>query len=207
MRFRPILIATVIAWGAAVAAGFLYLLHYKAAPGGAGTLGSHWPAGTRVIPDPARTNLILLAHPRCPCTRASLAELEQIMARCQGRTAAHVLFYRPAVSSPGWEQTDLWHRAAAIPGVSVCRDEDGREARRFGGATSGHVVLYNRRGQLLFSGGITGARGHAGDNVGRSAVIALLTASAADRKATPVFGCPLLGPDAACVAGGEPCDR
>jgi hypothetical protein len=57
---------------------------------------------------------------------------------------------------------------------------------------------------LLFSGGITAARGHAGDNAGRSELVSLLNggpvAPAATlnrggsaRDATSVFGCPLFG--------------
>jgi glyoxylase-like metal-dependent hydrolase (beta-lactamase superfamily II) len=35
--------------------------------------------------------------------------------------------------------------------------------------TSGHVLVYDRSGKLLFSGGIAGARGQEGDNTGSAA--------------------------------------
>ena len=89
--------------------------------------------------------------------------------------------------------TDLWRRAAAIKGVTVVQDSEGVEAERFHAATSGYTLLYGSDGRLLFSGGITGARGHAGDNAGRSAIAALLTAEGAPTGTTPVFGCSLLG--------------
>jgi hypothetical protein len=44
---------------------------------------------------------------------------------------------------------------------------------------------------LIFSGGITAARAHPGDNAGRSALVALLNRAPADRAGTNVFGCPL----------------
>jgi hypothetical protein len=57
--------------------------------------------------------------------------------------------------------------------------------------TSGQTVLYDNEGALLFSGGITGARGHAGDNAGRTSLVELLNRGAAGRSRTSVFGCPL----------------
>jgi len=74
--------------------------------------------------------------------------------------------------------------------VSV--DVDGVEARRFGVATSGSTLLYDAAGNLLFLGGITGARGHSGDNAGMSAVLAGIRTGCADPDQTPVFGCSLL---------------
>jgi hypothetical protein len=102
-----------------------------------------------------------------------------------------VLFYKPAGEADAWAKTDLWQSAAALPGVTVLADDDGREAQRFNSTTSGQVVLYDTAGRLLFSGGITGARGHAGDNAGRSAIVALLNRGVAAHKETPVFGCAL----------------
>lgn len=88
-------------------------------------------------------------------------------------------------------QSDLWRTAAAIPGVTLMHDDDGREARRFGSATSGQTLLYDGDGVLRFSGGITGSRAHAGDNAGRRSLVALLSGGQPDRAATGVFGCPL----------------
>jgi len=74
------------------------------------------------------------------------------------------------------------------------RDDDGVEAARFGAATSGQVILYDRDGRLLFSGGITASRGHAGDNDGRDAIVSLLGGGRGTRHSSPVFGCSLLEP-------------
>jgi hypothetical protein len=76
--------------------------------------------------------------------------------------------------------------------VRVAPDRNGVEARRFGAGTSGHVVIYGGDGRLLFSGGITGARGHVGDNVGLERAIASLRADSPTCARSPVFGC-LLG--------------
>jgi len=92
-----------------------------------------------------------------------------------------------------WEIAGLWESVANMPGVKLSVDNDGIEARRFGSSTSGHVMLYNTQGQLVFSGGITAARGHSGENDGRSAIVALLTQGQAATDETPVFGCQLFG--------------
>ena len=85
----------------------------------------------------------MAAHPHCPCTRASIESLARIMTRCRGLVTAHVAFCKPAGFPGDWEQTDLWRSAAAIPDVEVFCDEEGREARRFGAATSGCVLLFS----------------------------------------------------------------
>jgi hypothetical protein len=135
----------------------------------------------------------MLAHPHCPCTRASIGELALLMAHVQGRLTATVLFLSPSDMPAAWEQTDLWEDAAAIPGVTVMRDADGAEARRFGAVTSGQVIVYDASGRVLFSGGITPSRGHAGDNQGRSAIVALLDGDPSVRGSR-VFGCSLVTP-------------
>jgi hypothetical protein len=113
------------------------------------------------------------------------------MTQAQGRVTAYVVFVKPANFSEDWEKTDLWASAAIIPGVSVVVDDEGVESGRFHAATSGQTMLYDKEGRLLFSGGMTSARGHAGDNAGRAAIASLLVKDEAQQSTTPVFGCPL----------------
>jgi len=180
------------AWLAAVAGGFAILWKYKSTPAAEGALApEQWPAASAVARGTSRPTLLLFAHPRCTCTRASLAELARMMARFHDRVDASVLFWTPPGAPPDWNATDLWTSAERIPGVSVLRDEGGREASSFAVATSGGVVLYDARGRLLFKGGITAARGHEGDSFGQERIASLLTTGAADRADAPVFGCAL----------------
>ena len=180
-----------VGWIVVVALGYRTLLNYESTPGRIGTVPQNWP-GSRIQPAHDRATLVMLAHPHCPCTRASVGELAQIMAQAEDRIAAYVLFLKPEGSSSDWEKTGLWQSAAAIPGVTVLPDVGGAEARRFGVETSGHTVLFDNEGRLLFSGGITSARGHSGDNAGRSAIVSLLRNHRADRAQTAVFGCSLV---------------
>jgi hypothetical protein len=113
------------------------------------------------------------------------------MARIDGLVSAHVVFVRPEGTADTWERTGLWASAARIPGVTVHADPNGRATAAFGAFTSGQVLLYSARGELLFAGGITPGRGHMGDNVGLTRIVSLVRSGAADRSASSVFGCPL----------------
>jgi hypothetical protein len=81
--------------------------------------------------------------------------------------------------------------AAGIQGVTVVRDVDGVEAQRFGAQTSGHTLLFDSHGERLFSGGITGSRGHEGGNGVETAIVRLVNGGRADQNSSFVFGCPL----------------
>lgn len=190
-RFLPV---GILVWAAVVATGLWFLWGYENAPGEPGKPPRQWPSVSRIQLGRSNPTLVMLAHPRCPCTRASIGELARIMAHGEGRLNAHVLFVRPAGFDDDWERSDLWQSAAGIPGVNVVSDPDGAEAHLFNAATSGQTALYNTEGQLIFSGGITGARGHHGDNAGQSAIIAIVTAAVPERTETAVFGCPLSNP-------------
>ncbi|MEY2498845.1 MAG: hypothetical protein QOD12_2401 [Verrucomicrobiota bacterium] len=181
-----------ICWIAAVAFGLRILVQYENTPGRIGTLPLFRPE-SRIIPATDRPTLVMLAHPRCPCTAASVGELAQIMARLQGKVAAYVLFVTPKDAGRDWDDTSLRHSAESIPGVTVVFDIDGAQASRFGAETSGHTLLFASDGKLLFSGGITGSRGHAGDNPGESAIISLVNnQEPPPRTRTLVFGCALV---------------
>jgi hypothetical protein len=73
--------------------------------------------------------------------------------------------------------------------VQVRVDPDGAEADRFGSKTSGEVLLYDAYGGLRFQGGITPARGHEGDNLGKSTVASIVRGEPTDVGHSPVFGC------------------
>jgi hypothetical protein len=178
-------------WLVAAATGLSVLWNYDNAPGTAAAAPSRWPSASVLAHTSGEPTLVVLAHPQCSCTPASLAELAEVLARARTRPRTYVLFLKPDGFATDWVQSGLWHTAASIPGVTLVRDDEGREARRFGSATSGQTLLYDGDGALRFSGGITGSRSHAGDNAGRRSLVALLNGGQPERAATSVFGCPL----------------
>lgn len=192
---KPAHVLGSLLWIAISFAGLSSLTKYKAEPGSQGVASAGWPAGSRLRRDPDRPTLVLFLHPRCPCSRASLEELVAILSRAGHRARVLVALYRPSAEPESWGKTDVWRKAADLPGVTALFDLDGMEARRFGASTSGHAVLYDAGGRLRFSGGITGARGRLGDNPGRRAVIEFLVSGASRGAGAPVFGCPILEDD------------
>ena len=183
--------AFVALWLVAAAGGLWVVWAYDNRPGVEATPSPDWPSATRLERGTDRPTVVLLAHPQCSCTPASISELAEALARARTQPRAYVVFLKPSSFGEGWERTSLWEKASKIPHVTVVRDDDGYEAAQFGGATSGQTFLYDRDGVLQFSGGITSARGHAGDNPGRQALVSLLERTEPARRRTRVFGCPL----------------
>ena len=188
-----VIASTTLLWAIGVALGLRMLLTYENTPGATGEAPSTWPTASKLHLEPKGKTLLMFAHPRCPCTVASVEELAQIMAHCQGQLHAYVLLWKPGDASADWEKTKLSADAAHIPGVTVLSDAQGGEAQRFGAATSGDVLLFDSSGRRLFHGGITGSRGHAGDNAGAEAVVAFVRGAARTPSSSLVFGCSLSG--------------
>jgi hypothetical protein len=152
---------------------------------------AHWPEGTALEHSHVSPTILVFAHPFCSCTRATLEELDTVIGsrRFPNQPLVEVLFARV---DPGWKPGDSWRRALRIANATATWDEEGNEARIFGAGTSGFVLLYDARGLLLFEGGITGLRGHAGDNYGAERLAAALD-SGRPSPGSPsrVFGCAL----------------
>jgi hypothetical protein len=178
-------------WVAAVGGGFAAMLIYKSTPGVAAEPPPSWPTASRIEPAHDNATLVMFAHPRCTCTRASLHELGQLLARVAKPPRVVVAFVMPDGADGAWEDTDLWRSAEAIPGVRVVADRGEREAGLFASHTSGTALLYDAAGRLEFSGGITSLRAHEGDSAGQERIVALLTGHEPDKVTSPVFGCSL----------------
>jgi hypothetical protein len=179
------------------------MVRYSEAPGIATHVPKLWPADSILARDARRPTLIMFLHPRCPCSRASVGELERLLARVDGRLDVSVAFVEPPHAGAGWEETDLIRRVRSLQGVRFYMDKDGTEARLFGAETSGQTLLYEPSGKLRFQGGITPGRGHAGDNPGRSALEDLVLRGRANSNDTPVFGCALF--ETQCATGETLC--
>jgi hypothetical protein len=202
-RVKDRSLGLAVAWAVVVASGILFLEAYAARPGAQGALAEDWPVASPVARDHRRPTLLIFLHPHCPCSQASLAELAAILDRCRDRVAIHAILLSTPVLDR-WSASENERGLAALPGVHVDRDPGGQAVRRFGVATSGHVLLYDRRGRLIFSGGITAARGHVGDNLGKAAVLDAILHEVIGHKTSPVFGCPLMTPGSNASAESGP---
>jgi hypothetical protein len=195
---KSVLFFGVLVWFSAAVSGGVYLTRFESTPAEANVgYPSDFPAESRLERDINRPTLIFFAHPKCPCTRAALSELSRLMTVIDGKVTAHVVFIRPKDESDDWASTDLLEIARGIPRVQVTIDRDDRETNIFNAQTSSLALLYDRSGTLRFNGGITAARGHEGDNAGRSAISEIVATDTARTAETPVFGCPLHKKDCA----------
>jgi hypothetical protein len=163
-------------------------------PGETAAAQADWP-GRSILPLASdRLTLVMFVHPECPCSRASLGELQQLLTTCKNHLAVQIFFFKPINQSENWVHTDLWNDAKSISGAEVRIDLDGKFAELFGAKTSGQVFIYRPDGKLEFSGGMTDGRGHFGDNVGLDAAIAVTHGDISGDSAavtSSVYGCAL----------------
>ncbi|RNC82798.1 MAG: hypothetical protein ED559_13820 [Phycisphaera sp.] len=180
-----------IGWGAAVALLLLILIKYNQIPGAIAKppaiLDDSFPL------DDSRYTLFIAVHPKCPCTSASLYELERLIARSHDSLVVHAYVYRPSGQPSGWIDLEPLASLAMLDSVSWEWDVDGKAAQKLGSLTSGSVVLYGPDGQPLYWGGITSARGHAGDNAGSDSILQVLRHGTVRPSTGPVYGCELIG--------------
>jgi len=186
-----LLIAAGLIWAATVGAMYHAVRRFETTPGRGAAARTMWPARSTIVPVRDRWTLVMLIHPHCSCTRASLQELERIIEMSDPSLQTYVLVYRPADFKAGWEKTETFEAAKHLQRAHVLVDPDGAEARLFGGFTSGQTFLYDREGALRFSGGITSLRGHAGVNRGSMDVVDIVRAKA-QQGTHPVFGCAIV---------------
>src|SRR5687768_7810135 len=63
-------------WLAAVAGGTSFMLDYSETSGVAAKAPLQWPRSSQIVPSASQPTLLMFVHPHCPCSRASLSELD-----------------------------------------------------------------------------------------------------------------------------------
>lgn len=182
-----------IVWASLIGACYYGLIAYSA------TAGAHkceadskiWPASSTLERSKGKFTLVTFIHPYCPCSRASLNELNKIMTRTHSNMDAQIVFLKPSSCKADWEKSDLWKLSTLVPTSTRTSDIDGMLAKAFNATTSGQTFLYDPDGKLVFSGGITSSRGHEGDSPGSIAIEDLSAARKARTSCSQAFGCPL----------------
>ena len=192
---------TVVVWLGAILAGFAKWEKYDHTPG------PEPIAEVDLAVASSPCEVVMFLHPQCPCSRASLGELIRMVSFFPGRTKAlpdiRVVMVLPDGVGEDWEQSSLCDLASSARALMVGHDRGGRAARKAGVVTSGHVIVRDAEGGVVFSGGITPARGRSGLSPGASALRAILDGEPVSGK-FPVYGCPLFDSDIH-AAGEQPC--
>jgi hypothetical protein len=183
-----VLVAAAALWIGTIAAAFEAIRRFETTPGLPASAPRVWPAASAVARTSGAWSLVMLVHPHCSCSRASVSELAAIVEKAPRRVETTVLVYRPHEMPAGWERTGVYDAASRIPRARVRLDRDGAEAELFGGFTSGQTFLYDEEGRLRFAGGVTSLRGHAGLNRGRADVLRIARQGHGSGS-HPVFGC------------------
>lgn len=177
-------------WLMTVACGLIALVLYAGQTGSQGEFKSEWPAQSSLTHS-GRPEFLMFLHPECPCSKASLGELEALMPKLKLKVLVKILFSQIESSGHLASESELWQMAELIPGVELVVDEEEKEFKLFGAETSGQAYLYDENGTLVFSGGITPARGHRGDSTGKMAVQSWLKGRLPASVHTSPFGCKL----------------
>jgi hypothetical protein len=185
-------IAVCTAWISFVAVGFGYAWKYEATQG-ISAAHRDWPDHSSLALDSTKTSLVLFAHPDCPCTLVSVRQLAELLDRRASPPLVYVVIVQPPGLSEDLRNSVVAKAAKEISGAIVVSDSGGKEAKRFGAATSGQLFAFGPDGKERFRGGITSARGHYGPSDGLDALTAVLNGTRPNVASTPVYGCSLLG--------------
>ncbi len=183
----------VLIWIFITFMGFAQLLIYSNTPAKKDTdiVISPWPATSKIKRIEHTPTLLLFLHPECPCSQATVEELQRIMLRLEGIQASVItIFYKPKSKPTSWVQNSLWKKVEANSRIRTFIDEDAEETTIFDAEVSGETLLFNESGNLVFRGGITPSRGHQGDNPGEDFIIRWFR-GARDLAftQTSIFGC------------------
>ena len=156
---------------------------------------AQWPANELLALDPARPVLVLFLHPRCPCSSASITELDQVLSRHPGAFRVYAVLTIPPGMDANWEAGRNLEAARMLPDTALVFDRGGALTRRFGARDSGTILAFAPDGARLFAGGVTASRGHQGESLGSLTLQDLARGQTPRVAESPAFGCPLLGPD------------
>ncbi len=177
-----------VVWLISLAVGLAMIIDFDARPGELTETTSQWPDGTKLVLDSRGKTLVMFVHPACPCSLASLNELDRLVRSSLVPSTLYVVFVGPRIE--GGPLPRLVARAGEIANATLRFDPTGEEANRFDGRTSGTLFVFSATGELAYCGGVTPGRGHIGPNSAWDAAAAAI-AGPASADSMPVFGCPL----------------
>jgi len=138
-----------------------------------------------------RPTLFVFLHPECPCSAATVEELARISERCNGELKILGIFSDYSTLPHPPHQSGMWNKLESILGARPLLDDDAHLRRSFHASTSGECFLLGPDAHVLYHGGITSARGHAGPSSGGDAIISSFNGDTMGIVTAPVFGCTL----------------
>jgi hypothetical protein len=180
---RVLWVAGFVLWGVALATGFHKAMGWEFQPGQAAL-----PAHIHAKPD-ERPLLIVVLHSQCPCSLATIENLTTLSVDQRHRLRIRFVF-----TGPDMETSPAAKKASSFAEAEKEFLSEAEVVGRYGARTSGQAFLYDVHGHLVFSGGLTEARGVAGRvSDGMSAIVDTL-AGRSCLVSAPVYGCALETP-------------
>lgn len=181
MRRKLIAFVVGVVWLGAVAWGIHATMSYESTPGKTATT-----PRVQLASHESKWSIVMVAHPMCPCTAASLKALKAVVAEHRDAVECKVVFVggRPESVSQNMQLADQIG-TASIEWVS---EEEAAES--YGAFTSGQTFVYGPEGDIAFSGGITPGRGVDQPQFAVKLFRSLFAGKAAG-SSVPVYGCGL----------------
>src|SRR5687767_7468351 len=98
-------IGTHLVWFVAAVFGFWCLWSYSMKPGQSDRSPVAWPKESKIARSTGLPTLLLFLHPKCPCSRATLAELAQITTKSEKELDTQVIFVAPPGADTKWAES------------------------------------------------------------------------------------------------------
>jgi hypothetical protein len=189
MRNNILHTAILLFLGATIVVGGWKVVDYSSTAGAAGepVNGDRLPVGLQTE---GRGLVVAVVHPHCPCTMATAREFQRLACRFPDSIDVLICAFCPKGESDSWIETGLIDVFKRVPNTRVVVDRDGEIGQQLGVYTSGHLLFYDDRGDLTFSGGITPGRGHEGSSAGATDLLAKINGGST-YSTHPVYGCAL----------------
>lgn len=182
-RERAAWVIGFLAWGVALAGGFHQAMHWEFQPGRAGSNPTAQEAST------GKPLLIVALHTQCPCSLATIDNLLTLTADERKKLDITLIY-----TGPDPKHSKILSKAASLAEAKTVFANEVAVLAKYGARTSGQAYLYSPTGDLIFSGGLTEARGVPGDAIGMSAIRNTLEGRPCPKQA-PVYGCALQTPE------------
>jgi hypothetical protein len=189
--WRISLVLLAVAWTAASVLSWSLLLSHTYQPVVATGGINEWPSSLEPTDRDGRIRVILFAHPLCPCTRATIAELDEALGSRRTNVNTTIVFVTAGLAEPDIYDSPTVAAARRLLNVTLRFEDNTAFASRIGATTSGELFVFDGAGKRVFHGGITAGRGHRGRSPGRERFEQALEGILVDHEESPLFGCRL----------------
>ena len=118
-------------WAIGLVSGFSLIVSHNFATGNVSSAPIEWPDGINLESDANHPTLLVFIHPQCPCSSATIGELERLLADVNQQVKCTILMVCPSDHVDQWMKSKNTERSKSIEGVQIVVDVDGTTAAKF----------------------------------------------------------------------------